>query len=495
MAASPPGTLMRRAAGGLAGVVVSDLRERGRTVYGARIVLLVGPGDNGGDALMAGARLQGRGARVLALLVAGRAHPAGLAELMAAGGRHLDLSQQPGPVSADRAWADAGRALAQADTVVDGILGIGGRPGLAGSAARVVTALHPRVPVIAVDLPSGVNPETGTAAGTHVVADRTVTFGCLRPCHLLGPAARACGQITLVDIGLEAVDLGTPSVRRLERADGAALWPVPRADDDKYSRGVVGVVAGGGRYSGAATLAVGAAVRTGAGMVRYVGPEKVEADVRLRWPETVPGVGRVQAWVLGPGVDPDHDGDQTEVIRDALAGAQPCVVDAGALDVFATVLAEDGVGAPALLTPHAGEAARLLERLTARTRVEREQVEAAPAEAARDLARVTGATVLLKGAVTVITDPAGPLWTQSEAPAWLATAGAGDVLAGVAGTLLAAGLTPLEAGSLAVWTHGTAATAASGGGPIRATDVLEALPGTITDLLTGGDHRHRVPAR
>lgn len=506
MAGSPPGTLMRRAAGGLAGVVINDLRERGRRIYGARIVLLVGPGDNGGDALMAGARLQARGAQVLALLITGRAHPGGLADLVAAGGRHLDLSRQPGPgpVTTDptasaeqkspayradgpvgRAWAAAGRALARADTVIDGILGIGGRPGLAGSAERVVAALDPRVPVIAVDLPSGVHPETGTVAGPHVVADRTVTFGCLKPCHLLGPAAQACGRITLVDIGLAADHLGAPLVQRLEPADVAARWPVPRVDDDKYSRGVVGVVAGGGAYSGAATLAVGGAVRSGAGMVRYVGPGSVSADVRLRWPEVVPGVGRVQAWALGPGVDPGRDDDQADVIRDALAGSQPCVVDAGALGVFATVLAEGGVRAPALLTPHAGEAARLLEQVTDRARVDREAVEAAPAEAARELAQVTGATVLLKGAVTVLADPDGGLRTQSEAPAWLATAGAGDVLAGVAGTLLAAGLAPLEAGSLAVWVHGTAATAASGGGPISATDVLDALPTAIAGLLAG----------
>ena len=152
MTESPPGTLMRRAAGGLAGVVMNDLRERGRTIYGARVVLLVGPGDNGGDALMAGARLQARGAQVLALLVTGRAHPEGLADLVSAGGRHLDISQQPGSAlfsadanasaeeklstyrangSASRAWASARRALAEADTVVDGIVGIGGRAGLA----------------------------------------------------------------------------------------------------------------------------------------------------------------------------------------------------------------------------------------------------------------------------------------------------------------------------------------------------------------------------
>ena len=506
MSEAPPGALMRRAAGGLAGVVVNDLRSRGIGIYGARIVLLVGPGDNGGDALMAGARLQYRGAQVLALLVTGHVHGEGLAELLAAGGRHVDLSQQPGSAllttdvnasaeekestyrangSASRAWSAARRALAEADVVIDGIVGIGGRSGLAGSAERIVAAMDPRVPVIAVDLPSGVHPETGAVAGPHVVATRTVTFGCLKPCHLLAPAAYDCGEITLVDIGLDPAYLGSPLVQRLEAADVAALWPVPRPSDDKYSRGVVGVVAGGGLYSGAATLSVGGAVRSGAGMIRYVGPEHVGLGVRQRWPEVVPGVGRVQAWVLGPGVDPDGDADQVAVIRDALAGAEPCVVDAGALSVFAAAFEAGEVQCPVLLTPHAGEAAQLLERLTDRVRVPREAVEAAPAESARELARVTGTTVVLKGAVTMIAGPEGELRAQAEAPAWLATAGAGDVLSGVAGALLAAGLLPVEAGSLAAWAHGTAATRASGGGPISAGDVMDALPGAISELLNG----------
>ena len=501
----PAGSLMRRAAGGLAGVIANDLRTRGRKVYGARVVLLVGPGDNGGDTLMAGARLLARGAQVLALLVTGRAHADGLAEFAAAGGRQFDISQQPGAVlfttdpaasadekqstyrangSASRAWGAARRALSEADVVIDGIVGIGGRPGLSGAAEKIIAALDPRVPVIAVDLPSGVHPETGAVAGPHVIATRTVTFGCLKPCHFLAPGAHACGEVELVDIGVEPAYLGSPLVERLEPADVAALWPVPRAYDDKYSRGVVGVVAGGGIYSGAASLAVGGAVRSGAGMIRYIGPETVNQAVRQRWPEVVPGLGRVQSWVLGPGVDPDSDDDQVKNIREALAGDEPCVVDAGALTVFAAALAEGEVNAPVLLTPHAGEAARLLEQLTDRKRVTRENVLAAPADSARELATVTGATVLLKGAVTLIADSEGALRAQAEAPAWLATAGAGDVLAGVAGTLLASGLLPLEAGSLAAWVHGTAATRASAGGPISAHDVLGGIPAVIADLLS-----------
>lgn len=503
----PPGSLMRQAAGALAGVVVNQLRKQPGKVYGAKVVLLIGGGANGGDALLAGARLRARGVSVLALLTTARVHEEGLAELRVAGGRVIDLSQQPGSAlfasdsnlsaeeklsgyrangSASRAWACARAALTGADVVVDGILGIGGRPGLAGAAASIVAALDPRVPVIAVDLPSGVHPETGAIAGPHVQATTTVTFGCLKPCHLLPPAAHAVGEVVHVDIGLDHAYLGAPLVERVDASDVAALWPVPRVSDDKYSRGVVGVVAGGALYSGAATLAVGGSVRSGAGMIRYVGPESVNRQVRSHWPEVVPGEGRVQAWVLGPGVDSDSDDDQVKVILGALAGKVPCVVDAGALNVFAAAV-EDGqeVTAPVLLTPHAGEAARMLERLSERKRVTRENVETQPAEFARELATLTGATVLLKGSVTIVASPEDKLRSQAEAPAWLATAGAGDVLAGICGTLLASGLVPLEAASIAAWLHGTAATRASGGGPILAHDVLTALPATVRQLLAG----------
>ncbi len=533
------GTLMQRAAGALAGVVIRELRERCGRVYGTRAVLLVGPGANGGDALMAGARLVARGVSVIAILTAAKPHAEGLESFLAGGGRTIDVARQPVAATttsseaefhndpetrrllalrldgaAGRAWIAARSCVLEADVVIDGLLGIGGRPGLMDSAARIVTALDPRVPVIAVDVPSGINPETGAVAGVHVDADLTLTFGTAKPGLLLPPASQAAGRLEIADIGLESAYLGNPAVQRLSAREVAALWPVPRASDDKYSRGVVGVVAGGLVYSGAAVLATGAALRTGAGMVRYVGPDAVTRSVLQHWPEVVPGSGRVNTWVLGPGVDPDSDDEQGEAILAALRGTAPCVVDAGGIAVFtkalveareqagtsrqtdaepnsgtaqagspATLAAAAGVTAPLLLTPHAGELTRLLEALAERRRVTREAVLSAPLEHARLAAELTGATVLLKGAVTLIVESSGVVRSQAEAPPWLATAGAGDVLSGITGALLASGLTPFEAASSAAWLHGSAATAASQGGPISAEDVLGAVPATVRRLL------------
>jgi hydroxyethylthiazole kinase-like uncharacterized protein yjeF len=487
MAALPPGALMQRAAAGLATVVLDELRASRGRVYGGRVLLLVGAGSNGGDALWAGARLLRRGVRVDAVLVADRAHQEGLAAFTAAGGRSYDASSASLGAPATHLPSRGHPARFSAalfsslDVVVDGVLGIGGRAGLAEEVSKLVAQL-PDVPVVAVDLPSGVEPDSGACPASAVQATRTVTFGTLKPCLLLPPASVAAGRLDLVDIGLEPfLDGQDASVERLTAADLAAAWPVPGPGDDKYRRGVVGVVAGGRTYTGAAVLASGAAVRSGAGMVRYVGPAEPTERVRARWPEVVPGEGRVQAWVLGPGVDPDAGDSQADAIRAALASGLPCVADAGAL-----ALLPDRVDGPILLTPHAGELARLLDA-RGDGPVERSAVEAEPLRYARRAAELTGATVLLKGSTTLVVGPAGPVRSQADAPHWLATAGSGDVLAGLAGTLLAAGLSPLDAGSVAAAVHGRAGRRASGGGPVAAEDVLTALSPTVADLLAGRD--------
>jgi ADP-dependent NAD(P)H-hydrate dehydratase / NAD(P)H-hydrate epimerase len=479
----PDGALMQRAAAGLAAVVADELRARTGGVYGRRVTLLVGPGSNGGDALFAGARLAVRGVAVCAVLTSDRAHRPGLAALRAAGGRVLDATS-----TASEA------ALEHCDALVDGLLGIGGRPGLTGVAAGVVRNLPHGPCVVAVDLPSGVDPDTGELSGPAVAADVTVTFGTPKPCLLLPPANGLAGNVVPVDIGLDGVHLGRPHITRLQRDDVPARWPVPVAGDDKYSRGVVGVVAGGATYTGAAVLCTGAAVRAGAGMVRYVGPPPPTDLIRARWPEVVPGEGRVQAWALGSGVDPGDD-EQAGAVRRALGDDVPCVVDAGALEVLAGILRarRRPVDVPLLLTPHAGELARLLAALpadlsdpgagTPYVGLTREQVEARPLHHARVAAHVTGATVLLKGATTLVVAPDGTTRAQPDGPHWLATAGSGDVLTGIAGMLLAAGLEPLEAGSLAVVVHGTAGSLASAGGPVSAGSVLDAVPGAIAALL------------
>jgi hydroxyethylthiazole kinase-like uncharacterized protein yjeF len=480
---APHGALMQRAAYALAVLVADRLRARTGGVYGRYVTLLIGPGSNGGDALWAGARLANRGVAVHAVLTSSSTHAEGLTALRASGGRVTDVSDaaDENPDADTHVRMDHARAaLARADVVVDGLLGIGGRAGLRRPAADLVAALDADTDVVAVDLPSGVDPDTGEVDGPHVDADLTVTFGTVKPCLLLPPANSAAGEVALVDIGLDPAELGAPAVTRLEPADVALRWPVPTVEDDKYSRGVLGVVAGGQTYTGAAVLCSGAAVRAGVGMVRYVGPDHPTELVRASFPEVVPGAGRVQAWTLGSGVDP-ADAEQAAAVREALAEGVPCVLDAGALDL----LEPDGFrggGPERLLTPHAGELARLLSRLPGRG-VDREDVEARPLEHARLAAEHTGATVLLKGGTAVVVAADGRVRAQPDGPHWLATAGSGDVLAGLAGTLLAAGLDAFEAGSVAVVVHARAGALASSGGPVSAGSVLDAVPAAVAGLL------------
>jgi len=472
MATLHEGELMLRAAHGLAGVV----RARARELGAESIVVLVGPGNNGGDGMFAAADLA-PDHRVQVVHVGEAVHPDGRKAVEAA---HVPL------VGVERANVDllpeVLDALAGADLVLDALLGIGGRAGLSGAMGALVDRIPDTAYVVAVDTPSGVDP-AGHHIGPHAVfADETVTFAVAKPVHLLPVTGPAVGLLTVVDIGLQMTV--TAGVERMEEDDVADRWPVPTTTDHKYSRGVVGVVAGSDSFPGAAVLTSTAAVESGAGMVRYVGPERATGFVLQAAPEVVPAEGRVQAWVLGPGVDPDaSDGGsqrQVQKVTAALESDDPCVVDAGALSLFDYPRA----GAT-LLTPHAGELARLLTGWPGHQEVTRAEVEADPVAWAQAAAHETGATVLLKGGTTVIADPDvhWPVRVASSAPAWLATAGAGDVLAGLAGTLLAAGLSPRDAGSLAALVHGVAAHEANPGGPVRALAVASRIPGTVARLL------------
>ena len=452
MARLPQGALMQRAAAGLAATCAALL---GR-VYGARVVLLVGGGDNGGDALYAGARLARRGAGVSAVLLGSRTHEGGLAALLGAGGRVAD---------------DPFEVLAVADLVMDGITGIGGRGGLRPDAVPVARAARgSNAVIVAVDLPSGVEADTGEVRGEALHADATVTFGTYKPGLLIDPAREYAGTVRLVGIGLEEHLPSVPDLEALQHEDVARLLPLPAAESDKYRRGVVGVAAGSARYPGAAVLAVAGALRGGAGAVRYVGPG---ADaVIARFPEALvhagppSKAGRVQAWVVGPGL-----GDGLDPVRDVLTSDVPVLVDADGLRLLdaETVRARS---APTLLTPHAGEAAALLG-------VSREEVESARLASVRELAARYGATVLLKGSTTLVAAPddgRSPVRVNPMGTSWLATAGSGDVLSGLAGSLLAAGLEARDAGSAAAYLHGLAARrAASEGVPITAYEVAQTL--------------------
>ncbi|MEO3974180.1 NAD(P)H-hydrate dehydratase [Streptomyces sp. CAU 1734] len=459
MARLPDGALMQRAAAGLAAACAGLL---GR-VYGARVVLLTGSGANGGDALHAGARLARRGARVHAVLLApDRTHPGGLAAFTAAGGRIAD---------------DPFDVLAGADLILDGITGIGGSGGLRPDAVPIARAARGSDAVIvAVDLPSGVEADSGEVRGEALRADATVTFGTHKPALLIDPAREYAGTVRLVDIGLGPHLPSVPEAEAPQHADIALLLPEPTGRSDKYRRGVVGVAAGSARYPGAAVLAVAGALRGGAGAVRYAG--HAAGAVIARFPEALvtdgppAKAGRVQAWVVGPGL-----GDDTGAVREILASDVPVLADADGLRPL-TPEAVRKRAAPTLLTPHAGEAAALLGTT-------REEVESARLAAVRELASRYGATVLLKGSTTLVATPdarvavrVNPMGTP-----WLATAGSGDVLSGLAGSLLAAGLSPRDAATAAAYLHGLAARGVAGEGvPVTAYEVAEAVAGAWRDV-------------
>jgi len=447
LAGLPAGALMQRAAYGLAQAVLDLLGP----AYGRRVLLLVGPGDNGGDALYAGAVLARRGCAVEAWPLAERVHEGGLAALRAAGGRLV-------------AAAPSVRPDVLPDVVVDGVVGIGGRPGLAPQVAAAFARVA-GAPVVAVDTPSGVGVDSGELSGAHVVADLTVTFGTHKVAHLVDPAAAACGVVHLVDLGL---DLPPPHVEALQPADVARLLPRPPRDAQKYARGVVGVRAGSAQYPGAALLSVAGAASGLCGMVRYVGEEAVADRVRGAHPEVV-GAGRVQAWVVGSGGG-EHAGTE---LAEALADGVPTVVDADALQHV-----DDTLPAGTVLTPHAGELARMLG-------VERAEVEAAPLAHARHAVASYGCVVLLKGRRTLVAAPDGRVRVTETGTPWLATAGAGDVLGGLIGALLAAGLSSYDAASVGSWLHGAAATLASRGGPIVAGEVAHAIADAVRGLPSG----------
>lgn len=341
--------------------------------------------------------------------------------------------------------------------------------------------------VIAVDIPSGIGVDDGSLHGVVLPADHTVTMGAVKPGLLLPPASRIAGEVEVVDLGLDFRG-SEPTVQRSTAADIAHHWPVPSPSDHKYSRGVLGIVAGSETYPGAAVLATSAAAPL-VGMVRYGGTGEAARAVLARNPEVVVGVGQVQAWAVGSGIATDDALRLSEVraIVDRSLGVVPLVVDAGGLAVL-----PDRLRPSVVLTPHAGELARLL---TARgVRLTREQVEAEPVAALRHAVEVTGATVLLKGGTTLIAGPGTPIYSQADATPWLATAGAGDVLAGILGAVvagrrdevLADPALPARLAAVAAQVHGRASIAAAGcgpGGPITAMQVAERVPAVVREFL------------
>jgi len=430
LASMPEGALMRRAAYPLSVATARELRARTGGVAGRRICAVVGSGDNGGDALWASTFLRRRGAVAAAVLLnPDKTHRQGLAAFRAAGGRVVD-SVPPGT-----------------DLVIDGVVGISGSGPLRPAAAEAFAAVDDAgIPVVAVDIPSGIDVTTGATSGPHVHAALTVTFGALKPVHALGE----CGRVELVDIGLH---LPPSNLLGFEAAGVRERWPVPGPKDDKYTQGVTGILAGSATYPGAAVLCTGAAVAATSGMVRYAGT--AAAQVLSHWPEviaseTAESAGKVQAWVVGPGIGTDEEG--AGALWFALGTDLPVIVDADALTMLAAH--PDAVAsrsAPTVLTPHAGEFARLAGGPPGDDRV----------RATRQLAEKFGVTVLLKGNVTVIADPDGPVYLNPAGGSWAATAGSGDVLSGMIGALLAHGLPAGDAAAMAAFVHARAANSSA----------------------------------
>jgi ADP-dependent NAD(P)H-hydrate dehydratase / NAD(P)H-hydrate epimerase len=461
-------TLMENAGRAVADAVAA------RAPLGGRIAIVAGPGNNGGDGFVAARLLAARGYPVRVALVGDAAKLKGDA---AEAARRFNGTVEP----------PSAQVLDGARIVVDALFGAGLDRAVAGPAREMIVAMNAcGAPIVAVDLPSGINGSTGAVMGVAVEAAETVTFFRRKPGHVLLPGRLHCGQVHVADIGIPAQVL--ERVRPQTFLDAPALWracfPVPRVDGHKYSRGHAVVVSGGAARTGAARLAARAALRAGAGLVTIASPREalaVNAAASLAvMVRPVDGAAeladylsdlRLNALVLGPGGGVGSA--MRELVIAGLAGPRAVVLDADALTSFAgdpgalyAALARREQ--PAVLTPHAGEFARLFK--------DDPDVIDQPSklDKARAAAACSGAIVLLKGPDTVVAAPDGRAAIADNAPPWLATAGAGDVLAGFIAGLLAQGMPGFEAAAAAAWVHGETATHVGPG--LIAEDLSEAVP-------------------
>jgi ADP-dependent NAD(P)H-hydrate dehydratase / NAD(P)H-hydrate epimerase len=442
---------------------------------GKRVVILAGPGNNGGDGFVAARLLAERGYKVRVLLLGDPAKLKGDAALAAGKWKGPTAAAQPSELDG-------------ADVFVDALFGAGLDRPVEGDARWMIEAVNARpVPVLAVDLPSGINGSSGALMGVAVNATRTVTFFRKKPAHLLLPGRAHCGDITVADIGIPASVLERIGPRTFENVP--ELWrsrlPVPKHAGHKYDRGHAVVVSGPLWSTGAARLAARGALRAGAGLVTIASPRESlavnAADSLAVMVRPVDGAAeltvfladrRFNALAIGPGVG---TGEATcELVLAALAGERGVVLDADAITSFAGEPKRLAEALKArrqratILTPHEGEFSRYFGVLDERSKV------GSKLDRTRLAAELTSATVLLKGADTVVASPDGRASIAANAPAYLATAGAGDVLTGIAAGLLAQGMPAFEAASAAVWLHGEAAAAFGPG--LISEDLPEMLP-------------------
>ncbi len=492
-------TLMEKAGAAVARAVMR------RHPPGSRVAVVAGPGNNGGDGFVAARHLAAAGFRVRVTLVGALSALKGDAA-WAAGGWTGEVATVPD--------------LSGAHVIVDALFGAGLDRPLAGNALAAVAAMNAAgCPIVAVDLASGINGTTGAVMGAAVQATESVTFFRKKPGHLLLPGRIYCGQVSVAQIGITAATL--TAIRPATFENVPALWqrhfPIPGITGHKYSRGHAVVVSGGASFTGAARLAAMAALRAGAGLVTIASPPAAllinataELAVMVR---SVAGAAaldmllsdrRLNAVAIGPGAG--VGAGTRELVLTALRGERAAVIDADGLTSFAQAGGEGGpdtlfaalaANGRAVLTPHSGEFHRLFAgALATQAEAEGDAQAKTGAQAKTDLqaktdtqaktdltraaARRSGAVVIFKGADTVIAAPDGRAAINANAPPWLATAGTGDVLAGLTAGLLAQGMPPFEAACAAVWLHGAAACAAGPG--MISEDLAPQIPGIYARL-------------
>lgn len=474
IAAGMPGFELMRAAGRAVADAANELAEDGA------ILVVAGRGNNGGDGFVAAAELAAQGRDVSVILLCDRATLKGDAALAAKGWKGEVLPCDPSLIGAP--------AL-----IIDALFGAGLDRPVKGDPRIMIDAINASgVPVLSVDLPSGINGNSGAVMGAAVRATETVTFFRPKPGHLLVPGRVYCGRLRVIDIGIEDSVLEKIGPKTAENNPDlwADVFPLPKIDSHKFSRGHAVVVSGDISATGAARLSARAALRGGAGLVTVASPRDALAvnaaaltAVMVRPADTVTEFAelisaKVNACVIGPGAGV---GERTrDFVSAVLAAGRHVVLDADALTSFADApdrlfdFVKAHVDARVVMTPHEGEFSRIFKGLDA------EPAAQSKLERVRLAAERSGAIVLLKGPDTVVASPDGRAAIAANAPPWLATAGSGDVLAGIICAFLAQGVPAFEAACIGVWMHGEAGSEAGPG--LIAEDLTEVLPAVFRRL-------------
>jgi len=440
------------------------------------VLALIGAGNNGGDGLVMLRTLQAWGHPVRAVLVADRDQEDLLRGWNIPFENDDGLGQDSGPLDT---------VLRAASVIVDGILGTGIRGAPRDRQARAIRAINrSERPVLALDTPSGVNGDTGQVAGEAVDADVTVAFGWPKLGTLLQPGRSRVGRLIAVEIGFPPVPDQGFGAAAATPAWAAETWPRREPDAHKNSVGALLLVAGRPGMAGAAVMAARAALRSGVGLLRVVSSSENRSIIQESVPEAIfvpaEGIDAVheaaavsQAMGVGPGLGNGTEAGELLAAVLEVSEGLPTVLDADALNLAASgegpSVAEWAADRPVLVTPHLGEMKRL-------SGLEGEAIEADRIGAARDLAKTTGAAVLLKGLPSIVVPPEGTCLVDTVASSDLAAGGMGDVLTGVAASLLAQGASPEEAGALALYGTGRAAACAALGPSLTPSDVIEQLP-------------------